>query len=518
MNPLRWIAGKLGIGRARVAAKYDAAQTTAQNRNHWSQADSLAAVSANSPAVRQTLRNRSRYETGNNGFLRGMSRTLANDCVGKGPVLQVRTPSQQVNDVVERAWAEWSEAVGLAQKLRTMRKARMVDGEAFALMTTNRRLPTRIKLDVKLIEADQVENPTLQLQSELANGIRFDEDGNPLTYFILKTHPGDQYAPFSPLDYDEVSADQVLHYFEPDRVGEIRGVPELTSTLSLGADGRRYRNAVVAAAETAANMATVIQTQAAPDTGAGSPPAATPYDVVNMPRNGALVLPDGYTIGQAKPEQPTTSHAQFNRELIVETARPVGMPYNVAAGDSSGYNYASGRLDHQTYHTSVDVEQDLLRVQVLERVFRAWLREAATGMSQAVSRERLGDAVRSMPIAHQWLWPGSEHVDPEKEANAQTIRLNNGTTTRTRELAREGIDVDAHEREQLREGFARLDQIKQLIDHATKLGIPNPEQVAIAIAMPEQSAPVASSDPAPEPESSRGPMPMPRDQEMARVA
>jgi ABC-type branched-subunit amino acid transport system ATPase component len=28
-------------------------------------------------------------------------------------------------------------------------------------------------------------------------------------------------------------------------------------------------------------------------------------------------------------------------------------PFNVAAGNSSGYNYASGRLDHQTYFKAI---------------------------------------------------------------------------------------------------------------------------------------------------------------------
>jgi hypothetical protein len=31
-------------------------------------------------------------------------------------------------------------------------------------------------------------------------------------------------------------------------------------------------------------------------------------------------------------------------------------PFNVAAGNSSGYNYASGRLDHQTYFKAIRVD------------------------------------------------------------------------------------------------------------------------------------------------------------------
>ncbi len=53
------------------------------------------------------------------------------------------------------------------------------------------------------------------------------------------------------------------------------------------------------------------------------------------------------------------------------------MPFNVAAGNSSGYNYASGRLDHQTYYKAIRVEQSHLERVILDRILAAWLDEAA---------------------------------------------------------------------------------------------------------------------------------------------
>ncbi len=51
--------------RVKLQARYDAAQTTAENRKHWANADGLRADAANSPEVRATLRQRARYETAN---------------------------------------------------------------------------------------------------------------------------------------------------------------------------------------------------------------------------------------------------------------------------------------------------------------------------------------------------------------------------------------------------------------------------------------------------------------------
>ena len=70
-----------------VRAKFDSAQTNADNRRHWANADGLSADAAANPEVRRTLRNRARYEVANNSYARGIVLTLANDVTGTGPRL-----------------------------------------------------------------------------------------------------------------------------------------------------------------------------------------------------------------------------------------------------------------------------------------------------------------------------------------------------------------------------------------------------------------------------------------------
>ena len=64
---LGWLSRILGRGSGtrtvfglRLRARYDAAQSTADNRRHWANADGLSADAAASPAIRRTLRNRAR--------------------------------------------------------------------------------------------------------------------------------------------------------------------------------------------------------------------------------------------------------------------------------------------------------------------------------------------------------------------------------------------------------------------------------------------------------------------------
>ena len=104
--------------RRLIRAKYDAAQTTADNTRHWGNADHLSADAATSPTVRATLRSRSRYEVANNSYARGIVETLANDTIGAGPRLQMQLGDRAVNQRIERAFAQWASVVGLSDTPR----------------------------------------------------------------------------------------------------------------------------------------------------------------------------------------------------------------------------------------------------------------------------------------------------------------------------------------------------------------------------------------------------------------
>ncbi len=424
-----------------VQARYDAAQTTADNVRHWAMADSLSADGAASADVRRRLRERARYEAANNSYAKGIVLTLANDCIGTGPRLQLLSDDEELNHRVEITFAAWSRAVDLAGKLRTMRMAKSTDGEAFAVLTANPLIDSPVMLDLQLIEADRVATPlgAMPTASDGIDGIVLDAWGNPSTYSILRQHPGDSLAWGEPAAW--VDAEAVVHWFRADRPGQHRGIPEITPALPLFAQLRRYTLAVIAAAETAADFAAVLFTDSPAN---GEAQALEPMDVVALEKRMATVLPDGWRLGQVEAQQPTTTYAEFKREILNEIARCLNLPYNIAACNSSGYNYASGRLDHQTYYKSIRVEQNHLAEAVLDRILSAWLREAELLTEFAPLR-----SLAQLP--HTWFFDGTEHVDPAKEANAQATRLASHTTTLAAEFARAGKDWEVELRQRAKE-------------------------------------------------------------------
>jgi lambda family phage portal protein len=454
-----------------VRARYDAASTNDDNRRHWANADGLSANAANSPEVRRQLRNRSRYEVANNSYARGIVDTLANDVVGTGPRLQMLTESPDANRRIEREFMAWAKAAGLAEKLRTMRKARAEDGEAFGVLTSNPRLPTAIQLDVHLIEADQVCTPDLKLLApNVIDGIVFDAWGNPVEYHVLRAHPGDMTA-LALRDYERIPASAVVHWFRADRPGQARGIPDIMPALPLFAQLRRFTLAVLAAAETAADFAGILYTDAPAN---GEADAAEPFEPIELEKRALLTMPGGWKMSQMEAEQPSTSYAEFKHELLNEIARCLNMPFNIAAGNSSGYNYASGRLDHQTYFKSLRVEQAHLECVILDRILAAWFDEAV--LIPGLLPAGIG-LIADWP--HQWFWDGHEHVDPAKEASAQTMRLANHTTTLADEYARRGLDWETQLRQRAKE-----------LSLMAELGLAN----AQAIAMPAAPAPEEDDD------------------------
>jgi lambda family phage portal protein len=431
-----------------IRARYDAAATNHDNRRHWANADSLSANAANNPEVRRILRNRSRYEVANNSYARGIVLTLAHDVVGTGPRLQLLTEDAEANRRIERAFMLWAKAVGLAEKLRTMRGARAADGEAFGILTSNPQLSTAIQLDLRLIEADQVATPDLStLVANAIDGIVFDAFANPIEYHVLRSHPGDANVS---REYDRLPASSVIHWFRADRPGQARGIPDIMPALPLFAQLRRFTLAVISAAETAADFAGILYTDAPAN---GEADSAEPFEPIELEKRALVTMPGGWKMSQLQAEQPATTYAEFKREILNEIARCLNMPYNVAAANSSGYNYASGRLDHQTYFKAIRVEQSHLECVVLDRILAAWLDEAA--LVPDLLPAGLG------PFAdwpHQWFWDGHEHVDPAKEANAQAVRLANHTTTLADEYARRGQDWEAQLRQRAKE-FALMSEL-----------------------------------------------------------
>lgn len=483
-----WLRSLVGLGARpvpgaasqRVRARYDNATTTAENQRNWWAADALSAKAANSFQVRRTLRMRSRYEVGNNPFLYGVVTSNADDLIDTGPTLQVYTPSATFNRAVEAAWAEWCAEVGFADKLRTLKLARTVDGEGFLVLKTVADLEHPVKLYPCDLEADQVTTPAPKSLGELwVDGlILHPVTGQPVKYTVLKAHPGDFFFPhLNPLDCDTIPARWVIHWFPKLRPGQVRGVPVFTPSLDLFTELRAYRRAVLGAAELAADFAAVLeqdrQTGAYGDEDADAELEA--FKRVPVDRKMMTTLPPGAKMNQFDPKQPTTSYEQFQEKCLGEACRPLAYPLNLALGTSQKFNFSSAKLDHINYRNALTVERAECNRVVLERVFRAWFEEAV--LAGAVPA---GNGL-SVP-RHEWHWPGFESIDPLADAQTDAQRIAAGTLTLREFWAKRGQDW--------RDVLA---QLKAEADEVQRLGLQLGDVVQRTVSVTEPTEPEAAN-------------------------
>lgn len=430
------LAAKLQAQQANLT--YDAARSGTAMDGHWAHADALDGDSANSQFVRAVLSHRSRYEQGSNGYYSGILRTHANMLVGIGPTLRMLTDNRKLNQAIEKDFWAWTQEINLPFKLWQMAHAKTQDGEVFALLQVNPMLRSKVKLDVLPLEAEQCSSLSTYFKDpDQIDGIRFDEFGNVVSYQILPEHPGGMNS-FRNIQPVEVAAANVLHWAAPTRPSAHRAIPEMASSLTTGGMSRRHREATVSAAEFAAAYNAFLETQSPPaadededGNSIGGPDPLDAFSQIASEHRSVTALPMGWKASQMRAEHPNAQYKDFHRQQIAELARPISMPYNAAACDSSTYSFASGKLDTLCYRAELDVDRGICDLQVLDKIFAAWFREWT-----------IINALRDSPPAHQWDWPNHPVIDAVAEATATDKKLKNNTISLRQVYSDQGQDFE----------------------------------------------------------------------------
>ncbi len=427
-----------------IKARFDNAQSTDENTRSWWMSDYFSAKAANNFQVRRQLRLRSRYEVSNNPYLHGICVSNADDLIGAGgPTLKVTTDNEAYNRQVERAWKEWADEVGLAEKLRTLKLARTVDGEGFLILKTVEDLECSVKLYPVDVEADQVTTTLPRNMGELwVDGLVLHPvTGRPTAYSVLRHHPGDWYFPdLNPLKTDVIKARHVIHWFPKFRPGQVRGVPVFTPSLDLFNELRSFRKAVLKKVQVAANLTAVLETQAPADV-SGIPQgtidantAGEPFDPVAVDNGTMLTLPWGTKLNQFTAPLDATTYEMFQERCLGEACRPLGYPLNLALGTSMKFNFSSAKLDHINYREGLKVERRDCETVCVNRLFAAFFDEAV--MVPGLLPK--GATLAQTP--HEWHWPGFPTLDAQADTTADIAMINAGTLTWREFWATRGYD------------------------------------------------------------------------------
>jgi len=265
-------------------------------------------------------------------------------------------------------------------------------------------------------------------------GIRFDGLARPATYYIQK--PRALPTQLAALDhFDPVPAEEIIHEFIGDEEDQVRGIPWLNTALQPSADLRDYDAQVMDAARLMADQSTLLYSEH-PDIRPWEAPESATYE-----RRTIKMSPPGWRPFVLPASQPPVQYPDFRAERMRELGRPVGMPLLMIQLDASGHNYSSARLDTQSYARAVAGIQNWISgteksYGTLNRLVDEVAKEGRFSVQGLRNRPKA--------VAYKWTWPTRPHVDRQKEATADNIKLQNGSTTMTDVLAADGKTIESH--------------------------------------------------------------------------
>ena len=354
-------------------------------------------------------------------------------------------------------------------------------GEATGFLAWKPGSGARYATCLRLIDPDRLCNPNTTMDTrKLRGGIEFDDDGVPLAYHVRSNHPADFFAFAGAPRWERIPRATAwgrpifVHGFEPEREDQSRSITPFAALMSRLRLIGKFADTELASATVNALFAAFVSSNMPVDaaTQAFTPAQLTyadkrlEYWSANPPMIGGVripVMPVGDEVKiNASPRQ-TTAFPAFQAAFLQSIAAALGLSYEQLSMDWSKVNYSSARaaLNEVWRH--------------IQTVFAAFVEQVVTPVHFAVMEEafargyiappRGAPGFLEMPAAYlraRWIGPGRGYVDPVKEAQGASLRMNSLISTLEREAGEQGLDFEegldqiAIEEEMLRErGLSR---------------------------------------------------------------
>lgn len=402
-----------------VVRSYDAGQRKGKSKT-W-RSSSMSATSE-VRAAGNTLRERSRDQARNNPYARRSLRSIPFNVVGSGimPAIKTENGGKGVTAKTKKAWRDWADSTVCdftgrktfyaIQALAV--RAMLESGEVFIV-----RRVSKMGLKLQVLEADHLDTRKdghqLKDGGYIIQGIQFDKDGRRVGYWLFNQHPGDALVS-SKYVSDFYSADDVIHLFEEERPGQVRGVPLGMSAITRSRDFSEYQDAQLIRQKIAACFSVFVTKES--HTALPSDLSATNVPLERVEPGIIEHLTPGESVQFAAPP-PVEGYKDYSSGVLHEIAAGYEVPYEVLTGDYSQVNFSSARMARIEFQKYITALQEFTIIPVLcSRVFE-WF----------VNIQRITNAIsENAKVSASWTCPGIEFIDPGKEVRAMVDKVRGG--------------------------------------------------------------------------------------------
>jgi len=456
------------------AGAYDGA-TDSRKRNH-------AAFSGKSKntdeenALGQWDRSRLHLEIAdlrrNYGIVYGLLDRFADFVVGNGIQIQAKTENYKWNEQAEDYFEEWENVCDYRQRLKLWQiqrlaiKSLFTDGECFFVFLSNGQ--------IQPIESQRIQTPKdFASDTKVIQGIRIAKGGIPAAYYICD-RMDNGYPDTS--SYTSVAASNVLHFVNPDRVDQLRGVPILASVVSTLRDKKEFADATLMKSKLDSFKAWAIYSD---KVGAGAM-RTIPRDAdedgieeneisIETNAEGQMwYLPKGDRMESLASKTPNAEYKNFNEIILKEIGAAMSIPYQVLMLDFENTSFSSSKAALTMASKTIQRYQKLITSNLLQRLWN-WR------IAKAVKDNELPPAPKDSNDESEWYWTtfipsGLDWIDPQSEAAGNQLDYNMGVKSLSEICLKRGREYQEVLDEKTSEIEYAITKAKEINDkHGTNL-------------------------------------------------
>ncbi len=387
------------------------------------------------------------------------------------------TPTQldkSVKTKIKELWSRWVEEADTTGRLdfyglqKLAVKEMINKGESFLRLRYRQAGTMEVPLQLQGLDPSWFPIDNLNknyTNSYIIGGVEFDRRESIIYYHMLDRKPDDTQKNFKTY---RVKADEIVHLFEPEEFGQVRGIPFLSSSFLRLKDLSEYEDAELVRKKIAAMYAGFITSQR-PDqlvSGAEGFNDLSPEDQEDMEGNQVIglepgtlnYLDPGENIEFSSPAEVGGSFEIFMKTNLRAIASGLGITYEQMTGDLSGVNFSSiraGLLEHQRRAKPL---QNLVKQQFCRKVWNGWIKAALLG--GALETQDFDGKTR---IFANWVAPGWAYVNPVQEVTAKKTAVRSGFVPLSEVIEESGRDPD-EVLNQIFEDVAKIDEYGLAVD------------------------------------------------------
>lgn len=461
-----------GLGNARLAARDDltarmyAAAKPTEDLNGWLPYDGDVNSVIRSSST--TVRSRVRQLVRDFPYAKRAEKLRNALIVGNGIRMQARfkspdgTMNREVNKVLEGSFAEWAQKADITETQSFVDLQNLADrqlfecGEYFFIKRymKGKKHPLRLQP----IEADRLPfgDGTAKVADghEIKDGIEYEKaTGKPVFYHFQD----DGFAAKA----IRVPADLVIHGYEMERPGQLRGISPIASAVMVAGNLADLLDSELEAMRMAARHVAFVQTNDIPGFQKGVNSRGKGQDgkkksnveYLNHATIQYLRQGDNFTLAKVDRQSGTFEpYIKFNVRTFVICA---GLTYELVSGDYDKISYSNLRGIRMDLSVVIQPIQRQHIGWLCRPVSAAWLESSMLSIPALLPYARL-----LTPKSYAFIAPGMESADRLKDVKADADEIDLGVNSPQRICSRRGVDYREI-----------LDELKEAKDEAERRGL-----------------------------------------------